>query len=237
MYLEVNHITKYYGVDDSREKVLSDVSTGIEDGEMCMIVGASGSGKSTLLNIIGGLEKVDSGKVFVDGTEITKLSQSQLARYRRDNIGFVFQFYNLIPNLTVSENIAVCHYLSKAPLDRAELLDVLGIEECKDKFPFQLSGGQQQRCAIARALAKNPRILLCDEPTGAVDSKNAQEIMVLLEGINSKYGTTMLIVTHNTAICAMAERIIRMKDGRFMKDEKNAQRITANDIQWEGQGV
>jgi len=233
MYLQVSHISKSYGIGEARGKVLDDISTEIETGEMCVISGPSGSGKSTFLNIIGGLETVDSGTALVGDMNITKLKSKQLARYRRDTIGFVFQFYNLIPNLTVSENIAVCQYLSEAPLDATEILDILGMEECKDKFPFQLSGGQQQRCAIARALAKNPSLLLCDEPTGAVDSKNACEIMTLLERINQKYGTTMLIVTHNTAICAMAGKTIRMRDGRFVEDTHNAHRVAAVDILWE----
>lgn len=200
MYLEVKDVKKSYGRDQSFIQVLKGVSTSVEKGQMCVIQGTSGSGKSTLLNCIGGLDEMDSGSVRVDGREIFGLRPAELADYRRDNLGFIFQFYNLVPNLTVRENIRVCEYLTKEPLDMDELLETLGLTEHQNKFPAQLSGGQQQRCAIARALIKNPRLLLCDEPTGALDSKTSRDILVLLEKINQKYGTTMLIVTHNNSI-------------------------------------
>ena len=200
MYVEISNVTKSYGEGGSYCKVLNGISTLIDRGQICVILGPSGSGKSTLLNAIGGLDTVDSGQIHIDGKEITGLKPERLSDYRRDTLGFVFQFYNLIPNLTAEENIQVCGYLSKVPLSMQELLDILGLTEHRNKFPSQLSGGQQQRCAIARALIKNPKLLLCDEPTGALDSKTAKEILILLEKINQIYGTTILMVTHNAAI-------------------------------------
>ena len=197
MYVEISNVTKSYGEGGSYCKVLNGISTLIDRGQICVILGPSGSGKSTLLNAIGGLDTVDSGQIHIDGKEITSLKPERLSDYRRDTLGFVFQFYNLIPNLTAEENIQVCGYLSKVPLSMQELLDILGLTEHRNKFPSQLSGGQQQRCAIARALIKNPKLLLCDEPTGALDSKTAKEILILLEKINQIYGTTILMVTHN----------------------------------------
>ena len=213
MYLEVKGVKKSYGKDTSYVQVLKGVSTGIERGRMCVIQGTSGSGKSTLLNCIGGLDTMDSGSVKVDGQEIFGMKSAQLADYRRENLGFIFQFYNLVPNLTVRENIQVCEYLSNNPLNMEELLETLGLIEHQNKFPSQLSGGQQQRCAIARALIKNPKLLLCDEPTGALDSKTSRDILMLLEKINEKYGTTMLIVTHNNSIKNMVHQVIYLKDG------------------------
>ena len=217
MYLEIKDVKKSYGKDAGYVQVLKGVSTGVEKGQMCVIQGTSGSGKSTLLNCIGGLDTMDSGSVRVDGKEIFGLKPDALADYRRDNLGFIFQFYNLVPNLTVRENIQVCEYLSDNPLDMNELLDVLGLTEHQNKFPSQLSGGQQQRCAIARALIKNPKLLLCDEPTGALDSKTSRDILVLLEKINKEYGTTMLIVTHNNSIKNMVHKVIIIKDGQIKK--------------------
>lgn len=198
---------------------------------MCVIQGTSGSGKSTLLNCIGGLDVMDSGSVKVDNKEIFGLKSSDLSDYRRDNLGFIFQFYNLIPNLTVRENIQVCQYLANDPLDMDDLLEILGLEEHKNKFPSQLSGGQQQRCAIARALIKNPKLLLCDEPTGALDSKTSKDILVLLEKVNKKYGTTMLIVTHNNSIKNMVHKVIVIKDGMIVKDYNNTTIIPAADLE------
>ena len=200
MYLEIENVKKSYGTGGSYIQVLKGVNTSVEKGQMCVIQGTSGSGKSTLLNCIGGLDIMDSGSIRVDGTEVFGMKGDALSDYRRDNLGFIFQFYNLVPNLTVKENIQVCEYLTKDPLDMNELLDVLGLTEHQNKFPAQLSGGQQQRCAIARALIKNPKLLLCDEPTGALDSNTSRDILILLEKINEKYGTTMLIVTHNNSI-------------------------------------
>lgn len=231
MYLEVKEVKKSYGKDDSYIQVLKGISTGMEQGEMCVIQGSSGSGKSTLLNCIGGLDTMDSGSVKVDGQEIFGMKPAQLADYRRDNLGFIFQFYNLVPNLTVRENIQVCEYLSEHPLDMDELLEILGLIEHQNKFPSQLSGGQQQRCAIARALIKNPKLLLCDEPTGALDSKTSRDILILLEQINQKYGTTMLIVTHNNAIKNMVHKVLIVKDGLIKKDYYNETRVSAVELE------
>jgi len=198
---------------------------------MCVIQGTSGSGKSTLLNCIGGLDTMDSGSVKVDGKEIFGLRPNEIADYRREKLGFIFQFYNLVPNLTVRENIEVCEYISENPLDIDELLDVLGLTEHQNKFPSQLSGGQQQRCAIARALVKNPALLLCDEPTGALDSKTSRDILILLEKINAKYNTTMLIVTHNNSIKNMVHKVIIVKDGLIKKDYINENRVPAAELE------
>ncbi len=231
MYLEVKDVKKSYGKDSSYIQVLKGVTTGVERGRMCVIQGTSGSGKSTLLNCIGGLDDMDSGSVKVDGQEIFGLSPSALSDYRRDNLGFIFQFYNLVPNLTVRENIQVCAFLSENPLDMDELLETLGMTEHQNKFPAQLSGGQQQRCAIARALIKNPKLLLCDEPTGALDSKTSRDILILLEKINKKYGTTMLIVTHNNSIKNMVHKVIILKDGLIKREYENEKIIPAAELE------
>lgn len=227
MYLEVNNLKKSYGQNESYIQVLKGISTGVKKGQMCVIQGTSGSGKSTFLNCIGGLDTLDSGSIKVDGMEIAHLNQDQLSDYRRDNLGFIFQFYNLVPNLTVKENIQVCEYLTDHPLDLDELMETLGLTEHQNKFPSQLSGGQQQRCAIARALIKNPKLLLCDEPTGALDSKTSRDILILLEKINQKYGTTMLIVTHNNAIKGMVDQVIHIKDGQISKEYENETKVPA----------
>ena len=230
MYLEITNLKKSYGENESYTQVLKGISSSVEKGEMCVIQGASGSGKSTLLNCIGGLDYAELGSIKVAGKEIVGLSQSELSSYRRENLGFIFQFYNLVSNLTVRENIEVCKFLTDQPLDMDELLAILGLAEHQNKYPAQLSGGQQQRCAIARALIKNPRILLCDEPTGALDSKTAKEILILMEKINQSYGTTMLIVTHNDVIKNMVHKVILIKDGQINKDYENEKRISAKDL-------
>lgn len=231
MYLEVKNVKKSYGQDGSYIQVLKGVNTCVEKGQMCVIQGTSGSGKSTLLNCIGGLDTMDSGSVIVDGKEIFGLSPKKLSDYRRESLGFIFQFYNLVPNLTVRENIRICEYISQDPLDMDELLDTLGLTEHQKKFPSQLSGGQQQRCAIARALIKNPKLLLCDEPTGALDSKTSRDILMLLEKINEKYNTTMLIVTHNNSIKNMVHKVIHLKDGSITKDYENETRVPASQLE------
>ena len=231
MYLEVKNVKKSYGQDGSYIQVLKGVSTGVEKGQMCVIQGTSGSGKSTLLNCIGGLDNMDSGSVKVDGKEIFGLNPKKLADYRRESLGFIFQFYNLVPNLTVRENLRICEYISQNPLDMDELLETLGLTEHQNKFPSQLSGGQQQRCAIARALIKNPKLLLCDEPTGALDSKTSRDILMLLEKINAKYNTTMLIVTHNNSIKNMVHKVIFLKDGLITKDYENETRVPAAELE------
>lgn len=231
MYLEIKDVKKSYGEGGGYVQVLKGVNTGVEKGQMCVIQGTSGSGKSTLLNCIGGLDFMDSGSIKVDGTEIFGMKNSTLSDYRRDNLGFIFQFYNLVPNLTVKENIQVCEYLTKDPLNMDELLEVLGLIEHQNKFPAQLSGGQQQRCAIARALIKNPKLLLCDEPTGALDSNTSRDILILLEEINAKYGTTMLIVTHNNSIKNMVHKVIFLKDGIVKNEYMNETRIPARELE------
>ena len=231
MYLEIQNVKKSYGQGGSYIQVLKGVNTGVEKGQMCVIQGTSGSGKSTLLNCIGGLDTMDSGSIKVDGTEIFGMKNNALADYRRDNLGVIFQFYNLVPNLTVRENIQVCEYIAQQPLNMEELLDVLGLTEHQNKFPSQLSGGQQQRCAIARALIKNPKQLLCDEPTGALDSNTSRDILVLLEQINAKYGTTMLIVTHNNSIKNMVHKVIFLKDGQVRTEYINEKRVPAAELE------
>ena len=231
MYLEVKNLKKSYGEGGSFAQVLKGISVSVSQGDMCVIQGTSGSGKSTLLNCIGGLDLMDSGSIQVDGKEIFGLAQDKLSDYRRENLGFIFQFYNLVPNLTVRENIQVCEYLTANPLDSEELLDTLGLTKHQNKFPSQLSGGQQQRCAIARALIKNPKLLLCDEPTGALDSKTSRDILVLLEQVNTKYGTTMLIVTHNSSIKNMVDQVIVLKDGQIKQDYRNEKKVPAAELE------
>ena len=231
MYLKVEKVNKSYGNGHSVQ-VLKDVSTGLAKGQMCVIYGPSGSGKSTFLNTVGALDPVDSGTITVDGEVITNKNPKQLSLFRRKTLGFIFQFYNLVPNLTVRENVQVCRYLTDTPLAMDELLETLGLTEHQHKFPSQLSGGQQQRCAIARALVKNPKLLLCDEPTGALDSVTSKEILVLLERVNRQYGTTMLLVTHNTAIKSMVHKVIQIKDGRITKDYENETLVPAAQLEW-----
>ncbi len=231
MYLQVKDMKKSYGEGGSYIQVLKGITTGVEQGEMCVIEGTSGSGKSTFLNCIGGLDIPTSGSIVIDGTEIVGMKPEGLSDYRRSTLGFIFQFYNLIPNLTVKENIQVCEYLTENPLDIDELIEVLGLTEHQNKFPSQLSGGQQQRCAIARALIKNPKLLLCDEPTGALDSKTSRDILALLEKINEKYKTTMLIVTHNNSIKNMVHKVIRIKDGQISREYHNETRIPAIELE------
>ncbi len=231
MYVEVKNVEKSYGENTSYVKVLKGITTNLEKGQMCVIQGTSGSGKSTLLNCIGGLDTMDSGSVKIDGKEIFGLKPAALSEYRRSTLGFIFQFYNLVPNLTVEENIEVCKYISENPLDMEDLLETLGLSEHRNKFPSHLSGGQQQRCAIARALIKNPKLLLCDEPTGALDSKTSRDILILLEKINEKYGTTMLIVTHNNAIKNMVHKVLIVKDGQVKKEYLNETRIPACELE------
>lgn len=231
MYLEVSDVKKSYGEGGSYIQVLKGVSLQVKQGDMCVIQGTSGSGKSTLLNCIGGLDTIESGSIKVDGTEIAGMKADELSDYRRDYLGFIFQFYNLVPNLTVRENIQVCEYLTDQPLNMDELLEILGLTEHQNKFPAQLSGGQQQRCAIARALIKNPKLLLCDEPTGALDSKTSRDILILLEKINATYGTTMLIVTHNNSIKNMVDQVVIVKDGQIRKDYYNETKVPAAELE------
>jgi putative ABC transport system ATP-binding protein len=232
MFLEVKNLKKTYGTDELSVQVLNGVDFAIDEGKICVILGPSGSGKSTLLNIIGAIDDVDSGQVIVDGKDIAKYNRKQRSLYRRDYLGFVFQFYNLIPNLNVEENIRVCDYLSKSPLNVDELLETLGLTEHRYKFPSQLSGGQQQRCAMARALVKKPKLLLCDEPTGALDYKTSKEMLNLIETINKKYHMTIVIVTHNEVIQQMAHYVVKVKDGKVAEFTENPTPISAESLKW-----
>lgn len=232
MKLKMNNVHKFYGEGDNRVEVLRGIDCQVNDGEICVLLGPSGSGKSTLLNIIGGIESADEGCVDIGDDCTSDMGEKELTLYRRNHLGFVFQFYNLIPNLTVKENIEVCAYLSKEPLEINELLKTLGLYEHKDKLPSQLSGGQQQRCAIGRALVKNPSILLCDEPTGALDYHTSKEILALIELINKKYHNTIIIVTHNNAITEMAHRVLKMHDGKITKNYINDTITAAKDLEW-----
>ena len=230
--LVIKNLHKYYGEGKMKTEVLCGINCDIKKGELCVLLGPSGSGKSTLLNIIGGIEQGDEGSISFEKHELLALKRSELAEYRRSMLGFIFQFYNLVPNLTVKENIEVGGFLSGNPLPLNDLLKNLGLFEHKDKFPTQFSGGQQQRCAIGRALIKNPVILLCDEPTGALDYKTSKEILMLIEDIHLKYGTTILIVTHNEAIKNMATRVMKLRDGMIHDDYVNENPIKAADIEW-----
>ena len=231
MFLELQDIKKYYGSGDSITQALRGVSMGVEKGDICVLLGPSGSGKSTLLNIIGGIDSADSGTITIGGRSIGQMNEKQLSSYRRENLGYVFQSYNLIPNLTVRENIEVGAYLSPHPLDTIELIRILGLQDHAHKLPSQLSGGQQQRCAIGRAIVKNPGILLCDEPTGALDSAASMEILRLIEKVNRTYGSCVIMVTHNEEIAAMADQIVRLRDGKIRSDQKNTKRISADVLQ------
>lgn len=232
MYLQLENLQKFYGEKENRFQVLKGITSGIEKGEICVMLGPSGSGKSTLLNLIGGIEVIDKGNIIVDQVEIAKLSKAKLGLYRRDALGFVFQFYHLVPNLTVKENIETGAYLSKEPLSVENLITKLGLSDHRNKYPNQLSGGQQQRTAIGRALAKNPKLLLCDEPTGALDYHTSKDILELLEQINQDYQTTILIVTHNDAIAKMAHRVLRLRDGQIISNTINAKRLSAKELEW-----
>lgn len=231
-YLNISNLCKHYGQGEARLDVLKNIDVSLDAGEICVLLGPSGSGKSTFLNIIGGLEAADSGSIKVAGRELTGLKDKELGEYRRKELGFVFQFYNLITDLTVRENIEVGAHISKNPLDVDNLLKSLGLWEHRNKFPSQISGGQQQRCAIGRALVKNPGLLLCDEPTGALDYKTSKEILELMEQVNRDYGCTIVIVTHNDAIKYMAHRILRLRDGELVADERNEHLVAAHDLTW-----
>ena len=232
MFLEINDLEKYYGSGESRVKVLQGITAGVEKGKICVILGSSGCGKSTLLNIIGGIETPDGGYVSIDGEKLSDMSEKKLTQYRRRHLGYVFQFYNLIPNLTVRENIEVGAFLGKNTLDVDELMKTLGLWDHRNKIPNQLSGGQQQRTAIGRAIVKNPDILLCDEPTGALDYKTSKEILILFEELNKKYGNTIVMVTHNDAIKNMADQVIKLRDGMVRKNYMNEQKTAAADLDW-----
>ncbi len=231
-FLEVNNIHKSFGTGDSRQEVLRGTTFNVAKGEFCVLLGPSGSGKSTLLNIIGGIDSADDGYVAIGGDKLKDMNEKSLTGYRRNHLGYVFQLYNLIPNLTVKENIEVGAFLSDKPLDINELLNTLGLYEHRNKLPNQLSGGQQQRTSIGRALVKNPDILLCDEPTGALDYTTSKEILGLIENVNKLYGNTIIMVTHNEAIKNMADHVIKLRDGVVRRDRLNTEKISAAELDW-----
>lgn len=232
MFIEIQGIKKHYGEGDSRVEVLRGIDISINQGEFCVLLGPSGSGKSTLLNIIGGIDQADEGSITIQNEKTADMNEKKLTQYRRKHLGYIFQMYNLIPNLTVRENIEVGAYLSDKPLNVDELLDTLGLANHAHKLPNQLSGGQQQRCAIGRAIVKNPDILLCDEPTGALDYATSKEILKLIETVNQKYGNTIIMVTHNDAIKNMADRVVKLRDGQIRKNYLNEEKIAAQDLDW-----
>ncbi|MCR5796461.1 MAG: ABC transporter ATP-binding protein [Eubacterium sp.] len=231
MFLELDAIRKSFGAGETQVDVLKGIDFNLEKGEFCVLLGPSGSGKSTLLNIIGGIDSADSGSISINGDKMSEMNEKKLTLYRRKHLGYIFQRYNLIPNLTVRENIEVGEYLSDNPLDVDELIELLGLHKHRNKYPNQMSGGQQQRCAIGRAIVKNPDILLCDEPTGALDSKTSVEILKLIETVNKTYNSTIIMVTHNDAIKDMANRVIKLKDGTIRKNYVNENILSAEELE------
>ena len=231
-FLEIRDLRKSFGTGEARQDVLRGMDFTVGKGEFCVLLGPSGSGKSTLLNIIGAIDTPDSGYVSIAGDKLEDMDEKQLTTYRRKHLGYVFQMYNLIPNLNVKENIEVGAYLSDKPLDVEEVLTTLGLQDHKYKYPNQLSGGQQQRVSIGRAVVKNPDILMCDEPTGALDYKTSKEILALIEDCNQKYGTTIIMVTHNEAIKHMADHVIKLRDGVVRHNDINEKKIPASELEW-----
>ena len=231
-FLEIVDLKKGYGSGETRQEVLRGMTFSVARGEICVLLGPSGSGKSTLLNIIGGIDSADAGFISIGGDKLEDMGEKALTQYRRKHLGYVFQLYNLIANLNVKENIEVGAYLSDAPLDIDELLHTLGLYEHRHKLPNQLSGGQQQRVSIGRAIVKNPDILLCDEPTGALDYATSKEILQLIENVNKKYGNTVIMVTHNEAIRNMADHVIKLRDGTVRSNESNSHRTPAAELEW-----
>lgn len=232
VFIEIKNIKKHFGEGESRVEVLKGIDIEIEKGEFCVLLGPSGSGKSTLLNIIGGIDAADEGYISINGEKTADMNEKALTLYRRKHLGYIFQMYNLIPNLNIKENIEVGAYLSDKPLDVDDLLKTLGLYEHRHKLPNQLSGGQQQRTAIGRAIVKNPDILLCDEPTGALDYNTSKEILQLIEDVNKKYGNTIIMVTHNDAIKQMADRVVKLRDGMIRKNYLNEAKLTAEELDW-----
>lgn len=232
MFLEIHDLKKSFGSGNNRTEVLKGIEFTANKGEICVLLGPSGSGKSTLLNIIGGIDSPDDGYVAIEGEKMKDMTEKALTRYRRRHLGYIFQMYNLIPNLNVKENIEVGAYLSEKPLEIDDLLKTLGLYEHRHKLPNQLSGGQQQRTAIGRAIVKKPDILLCDEPTGALDYNTSKDILNLIEEVNHKYGNTVIMVTHNDAIKYMADRVVQLRDGQIRKNYCNEKKISAVDLDW-----
>ena len=230
MFIEVKNAKKQYGAGEAAVYALGGADLSLQKGKICVILGPSGSGKSTLLNMIGGLDSLDEGEITVDGKTVTGLNKKALTAYRKQNVGFVFQFYNLIPDLTVEENVEVVAEIAEKPLPTDDILRALDIEKYRYRFPRELSGGQQQRVAIARAMVKNPKLLLCDELTGALDTKSSRSVLKFIEKINRQYGTTTLIITHNEGIAAMADIVVRIRDGKIASYEQNTNKLTAEEL-------
>ena len=231
-YIQFDNVTKSYGSGAARINALSEVSFGIEKGEFCVLLGSSGAGKTTLLNMLGGMDTITSGQIFFDGREVSAFSKKELVEYRRHDVGFVFQFYNLIPNLTALENVEIAAQLCKDPIPAGEALSLVGLSEREGNFPAQLSGGEQQRVAIARAVAKNPQLLLCDEPTGALDYVTGKAVLKLLYDLSRQRGMTVIIITHNQAIAPMADRVIRIKSGKIIANDRNETVTPIDEIEW-----
>ncbi len=231
MFIEIKNARKHYGEGDALVKAIDDINLSLDEGKVYVILGPSGSGKSTLLNMVGGLDSLDDGEIIISGRNISRADKKSMTEYRREDIGFVFQFYNLIPDLTVQENIEVVADISNNPLNINEVMEELGIASYKNRFPKELSGGQQQRVAIARALIKNPKILLCDELTGALDSKSSRDVLRVIEKINSSFKTTIIIITHNEAIAHMADTVVRIRDGKVADCIDNKQKMSADELE------
>ena len=231
-YIELKNVYKYFKVGKNKIVANNDINLSIEQGELIIIVGASGAGKTTLLNMIGGMDTLSQGEIIVDKKELSNMNEKDLTRYRRDDVGFVFQFYNLIPNLTSIENVELASEIAKDNMDASKALDEVGLSNRKDSFPSQLSGGEQQRVAIARAIAKNPKLLLCDEPTGALDYKTGKSILKLLQNTAKNLNTTVIIITHNGAIKDIADKVFEPKDGRIVKSYINDKPVNVEEIEW-----
>lgn len=231
-YIEFDRVSKIYGNGDTEIRALDEISFEIEEGEVCVIVGPSGAGKTTLLNILGGMDSSTSGRVVLDGREISSLSEKELTDYRRMDVGFVFQFYNLVSNLTALENVELAAEICKGSLDAADTLERVGLEGRMDNFPAQLSGGEQQRVSIARALSKNPKIILCDEPTGALDYNTGKSVLKLLQDTCRNTGKTVIIITHNSALTQMADRVIRIRNGKTASCTVNTDPVPVEQIEW-----
>lgn len=231
-YIQFQDVTKSYGTGNARINALKDVTFGIDEGEFCVLLGSSGAGKTTLLNMLGGMDTVSSGEIYFHGKEVSAFKKRELVEYRRHDVGFVFQFYNLIPTLTAKENVEIAAQLCKDPIPAEEALSMVGLSERTGNFPAQLSGGEQQRVAIARALAKNPELLLCDEPTGALDYATGKSVLKLLHDLSRERHSTVIIITHNQAIAPMADRIIRIKSGRILSNDINRHVVPIEEIEW-----
>ena len=231
-FVSLEGVSKIYQTGEVEIAALHDAAFTVEKGEFCVIVGASGAGKTTLLNILGGMDAATSGRVIVDGVEVSRMTERELTDYRRSDVGFVFQFYNLIPNLTALENVELASQICRDPMDAAEALRSVGLEDRMDNFPAQLSGGEQQRVAIARAIAKNPKLLLCDEPTGALDYETGKSVLKLLQDACRRDGKTVLVITHNQALCAMADRVVKVRSGSVTDVTVNPDPVPVEEIEW-----